>query len=378
MELLWRNGQVVLHSQTQKKPGTAPNQTRPFEKHDQTMLKHGGSCGNWNNLIQEEEESISWIQCPMEDTLEKELCSNLFIELPPHDPIQSDKLVRHSEEENPMPPPKFQVGGSVQHNCCSPGGFGKIVNFSNFSLPLKHNLGSRGGDAKEGSVITVGLSHCGSNQVGTEGDLSLFSSSGVGTGCLSSGHVKDNVMGLVSQQDKRQTETLEPTVTSSSGGGSGSSFGRPCKQSGSKRKGREAEDSECQSEVLLSLWSTTLNLFHLSLSLNKEFLKLALQAAEQEYGARNNESQRSRSTRRSRAAEVHNLSERVGCTGLHGVFLEIIHSYTPLFFIQKRRDRINEKMRALQELIPHSNKVCLLSQFSSFSYCSNCRNASRQ
>ncbi|KAF5207872.1 Transcription factor like [Thalictrum thalictroides] len=39
------------------------------------------------------------------------------------------------------------------------------------------------------------------------------------------------------------------------------------------------------------------------------------------------------STKRSRAAEVHNLSER------------------------KRRDRINEKMRALQELIPNCNKV---------------------
>ncbi|KAL9233443.1 hypothetical protein vseg_008444 [Gypsophila vaccaria] len=39
------------------------------------------------------------------------------------------------------------------------------------------------------------------------------------------------------------------------------------------------------------------------------------------------------SSKRSRAAEVHNLSER------------------------KRRDRINEKMRALQELIPNCNKV---------------------
>ncbi|KAK9161887.1 hypothetical protein Syun_008228 [Stephania yunnanensis] len=41
----------------------------------------------------------------------------------------------------------------------------------------------------------------------------------------------------------------------------------------------------------------------------------------------------STSTKRSRAAEVHNLSER------------------------RRRDRINEKMRALQELIPNCNKV---------------------
>lgn len=37
--------------------------------------------------------------------------------------------------------------------------------------------------------------------------------------------------------------------------------------------------------------------------------------------------------RRTRAAEVHNLSER------------------------RRRDRINEKMRALQELVPHCNKT---------------------
>jgi len=27
--------------------------------------------------------------------------------------------------------------------------------------------------------------------------------------------------------------------------------------------------------------------------------------------------------------------------------------------LQRRRDRINEKMRALQELIPNCNKVCL-------------------
>lgn len=42
---------------------------------------------------------------------------------------------------------------------------------------------------------------------------------------------------------------------------------------------------------------------------------------------------RSTSSKRSRAAEIHNLSER------------------------RRRDRINEKMRALQELIPNCNKV---------------------
>jgi phytochrome-interacting factor 4 len=43
--------------------------------------------------------------------------------------------------------------------------------------------------------------------------------------------------------------------------------------------------------------------------------------------------QKTTTAKRRRAAEVHNLSER------------------------RRRDRINEKMKALQELIPHCNKV---------------------
>ncbi|XP_074304218.1 transcription factor PIF3-like [Silene latifolia] len=53
---------------------------------------------------------------------------------------------------------------------------------------------------------------------------------------------------------------------------------------------------------------------------------------EESVGAKNIAHARA-SSKRSRAAEVHNLSER------------------------RRRDRINEKMRALQELIPNCNKV---------------------
>lgn len=56
--------------------------------------------------------------------------------------------------------------------------------------------------------------------------------------------------------------------------------------------------------------------------------------ADAEFGSpdRKKQTHASTSTKRSRAAEVHNLSER------------------------RRRDRINEKMRALQELIPRCNK----------------------
>lgn len=72
----------------------------------------------------------------------------------------------------------------------------------------------------------------------------------------------------------------------------------------------------------------------------------------------------STSTKRSRAAEVHNLSERVSnllqlykgqcsffCVFVIRLFMENIPT------LQRRRDRINEKMKALQELIPRCNKV---------------------
>ncbi|KAL6132856.1 hypothetical protein ACLB2K_065095 [Fragaria x ananassa] len=72
-----------------------------------------------------------------------------------------------------------------------------------------------------------------------------------------------------------------------------------------KRKSRDTDDSECQSEDV----------------------------EEESVGVKKVAHGRGTGSKRSRAAEVHNLSER------------------------RRRDRINEKMRALQELIPNCNKV---------------------
>ncbi|KAM6578531.1 hypothetical protein CsatB_030368 [Cannabis sativa] len=72
-----------------------------------------------------------------------------------------------------------------------------------------------------------------------------------------------------------------------------------------KRKFRDTEDSECHSDDV----------------------------DEESVGVKKTAHTRGSGSKRSRAAEVHNLSER------------------------RRRDRINEKMRALQELIPNCNKV---------------------
>nr|CAB3497972.1 unnamed protein product [Digitaria exilis] len=95
----------------------------------------------------------------------------------------------------------------------------------------------------------------------------------------------------------------------SSSGGSGSNYGGSGMPSDSghiqKTKGRCRDDSDSRSE-------------------DAEY-----EATEETKSS----SRRCGTKRRTRAAEVHNLSER------------------------RRRDRINEKMRALQELIPHCNKT---------------------
>nr|WQQ41797.1 bHLH55 protein [Camellia japonica] len=104
-------------------------------------------------------------------------------------------------------------------------------------------------------------------------------------------------------------KTVEPVVASSSvcsGNSAERASNDPSPTHNLKRKCRETDDSEGRSE----------DVEEESVGIRK--------AAPARGGA---------GSKRSRAAEVHNLSER------------------------RRRDRINEKMRALQELIPNCNKV---------------------
>ncbi|XP_077253278.1 transcription factor PIF4-like [Tasmannia lanceolata] len=316
VELLWQNGHVVLNNQTHRKPVLTSNQLKQLNKPEQPS-KGDGSFGNSSNLIQED-ETVSWLQYPLEDTLGKEFCSDFFFDISTVDSIGADKLNKVvTPEENAMPPPKLQVAGSVPQ---APSlAFGRIKNFSHLTRPIKAGLGSSNetveekgsgnliqGESGESSMLTRGLSHCGSNKVQNEVDLSHVSTNGVGATDMFGGMVKKDIHNMLFSNERSQTDTLEPTVTSSSGG-SGSSIRRMHKQTprikSHKRKDRDADGSDCQSEE-----------------------------AEYESVETKKAAKRPASARRSRAAEVHNLSER------------------------RRRDRINEKMKALQELIPHCNK----------------------
>ncbi|XP_074321040.1 transcription factor PIF3-like isoform X2 [Silene latifolia] len=115
-------------------------------------------------------------------------------------------------------------------------------------------------------------------------------------------HVPDGLISKVGGSGERNAEPVVAASSVCSGNGVGkASNERPCDL---KRKFRETTESEGPSE----------------------------EVEDESVGAKKAAHARA-SSKRIRAAEVHNLSER------------------------RRRDRINEKMRALQELIPNCNKV---------------------
>ncbi|KAL1189757.1 Transcription factor PIF5 [Cardamine amara subsp. amara] len=260
VELLWRDGQVVLQSQARRE-SSVPVQTHKqdtLRKTNNTYLDNQETVPKPNNNFLEDQETVSWIQYPPDDVVdpfESEFSSHFFSSIDnldgPQKPRTIEDTVKH--EAQAMAPPKFRS-----------------------------------------SVLTVGPSHCGSNQSTNDHQVTTL---------------------MVSMRD-RSNNVVERLETSS-GGSSGCSYGRNNKETGTgrsvtidrKRKHVMDADQESMSQSDIRLISTD------------------------DQTMDNKSSQRSGSTRRSRAAEVHNLSER------------------------RRRDRINERMKALQELIPHCSKT---------------------
>ncbi|KAJ1388010.1 Myc-type, basic helix-loop-helix [Sesbania bispinosa] len=181
VELLWQNGQVVMHSQTHRKPVGNSSDLRQVLKTDRSTLRTSGPYGN-----------------------------------------------------------------STPQNASSASASAQ------FKEKVTSNLSQS--EAREGSVMTVGSSHCGSNQIPQDPDLSRASSNGVWANTLSTEPkaVRDCVQRTIPQSDKGKSEMIEPTVTSSSGG-SGSSIGRTCSLStrshGQKRKATDEEASEEQNKA---------------------------------------------------------------------------------------------------------------------------------
>jgi len=296
VELLWQNGQVVIHSQANRRLLGNSSSMRQVQKTAQSTLRASEPYENSNNLDQE--EPASWIQYPLDDPLEQEFCSNLLSELPPPCEVESyHKPIRQLEEEkfanifspssqplpsnmksscvqglqeNPMPASGFHVADSSQ-KINDFGASRKVLNFPHFSAPRNVSSTSQKttarlsqSEAREHSVVTVGSSHCGSNHIPQDQDVNRVSSSGVwattNNATLSSEpEAVDCIQRPIPRSERGKSEMIEPTVTSSSGGSGSNGIGRTCSLStrdhGQKRKGTEEEEAlEEQSEVIFFLF----------------------------------------------------------------------------------------------------------------------------
>ncbi|KAL5205259.1 hypothetical protein ABZP36_033468 [Zizania latifolia] len=266
IELLWCNGHVVMQSQAPRKP------PRPEKAAAAAM---------------QEEEPAAWFQHPVDDALEKDLFSEMFGEMT----AAADVRRAGKEERGPVtaiqsrlvPPPW------TAHAAREKAEFGDVDDALGV---LEVVVAQTGGDLRaaaetgESSMLTIGSSICGSNQVQTPG---AARPPGNGMAGAARAHYTATVASS-STRSRSCTAKTEPPGAASSG----------------KRRQRDAMESAGSP----------------SEDVDSDSAAVTCQPA-----------QKLTTAKRRRAAEVHNLSER------------------------RRRDRINEKMKALQELIPHCNKT---------------------
>lgn len=237
-----------MSSQTLRKPSTTTDET---------------FCGR---LLQAD-ETASWFHYSIDENLEKEF--PFFCDIPSAEPAkespssQSKTILKQynnlSLEEGHISPAKLQDGDApvaAGANLSS----GRLPNFSFFSA---EKMGFRGGgngvqEGREPSMVTVGSSHCGSNQVQNEGNYSRVS------GMFARPAAVDAHKKSPQNDKKNNNDTMETTLTSSSGG-SGGSLARTGKQADSnhshKRKGRDADGFESHSEVTSAFLSIQLMSF---------------------------------------------------------------------------------------------------------------------
>ncbi|EEF41301.1 transcription factor PIF1 isoform X2 [Ricinus communis] len=356
MELLWHNGQVVVQTQSLKKPqqqhhkyddAVIPvDQSNPRDviRTAQEHHNHNNNSNNNNNnnnnthnsnLFMQEDEMASWLHYPINDTnFDQDFCADLLYPTSAAAACVTSTTTNtttttttnnsfapvrslHNPEIRSQQPP-VSATATASRPPIPPTRRAQVVqNFAYFSRHRARdgaNVAESGpskvkpvarestvvdsSETPEGIALDSRISEAAFGRSTSGGDNGGVGGAAAACGASSRGNNNNN--------NREMTTTCEMTVTSSPGGSSASAEPpqpqRPPADD-RKRKGREEETEYYHSEDV-------------------EF-----ESADAKKQARG-----STSTKRSRAAEVHNLSER------------------------RRRDRINEKMRALQELIPRCNK----------------------
>lgn len=313
MELIWKNGEVIMQSQNQR----SVRKSDLFSEQSAVEETVAASAP----LFMQEDEMASWLQSPVNDSsLDDFLYSTPSCAAVTSAAVPAGEISTSTVEIRP--PSEGTISSSPrpiipQLRCTESELPHRLQNFEHFSrLPneaiLRKGTTSSSGhsirpstivDSNETPIAAVPeyvVSRI-SDNVTPASDVNFRGVEMTGTATTSGG--------------RGVTTGCELTLTSSTSGSGDSVSARAepphpshkveahAAADDRKRKGREPDDNEGISEDF-------------------EF----------EFADARKEVRSSASAKKSRAAEVHNLSER------------------------KRRDRINEKMKALQELIPRCNK----------------------
>ncbi|XP_004292266.1 PREDICTED: transcription factor PIF1-like [Fragaria vesca subsp. vesca] len=314
MELVWHNGQLVMHSQSQR-----PAQKR--SKYDVVIPEHITAPAappqqqpeTQPQLFMHEDEMASWLHYPLND--DDSFCSDLL-----YNNSSNVQPNNNNTANSPPAPPRPPVHPLPRRSEAQNFLLFSRLNSNNNKSPFVSAAAAAPRSVVRETTTVVDSSDTplvGPGSRATESRLDNNDSPGIS---MSGGGGLATATTATAASAGKDALTCEMSLTSSPGGGSTSGSGSLSAEMVStqkpppplpppvdrKRKGREREpdDAECQSE----------------------------QDVEFESGSAKKVNRGSSSTKRSRAAEVHNLSER------------------------RRRDRINEKMRTLQELIPRCNK----------------------
>ncbi|XP_009794497.1 transcription factor PIF1 [Nicotiana tabacum] len=346
MELLWHNGQVVMQSQNQRSlkkshisngggGGGSGDALIPSEQAVSREIRHVEETTTPQQLFMQEDEMASWLHYPLDDSssFERDLYADLLystpsatvttaappreirtppVEIRPPPPHPSPAPPIAVAPRPPIPPPARRPGTESSHRFQNFGHFSRLPSRTRSELGPSNSSKS----PRESTVVD-------SNETPISGPESRVSQVAdnvvpVPGGNGACGAVNVNGTATASTAIREPATTCELSVTSSPGSGNSinASAEPPLSETAAlatptaaasndrKRKGIETDDGDGQNED-----------------------------AEFGSGDTKKHARGSTSTKRSRAAEVHNLSER------------------------RRRDRINEKMRALQELIPRCNKT---------------------
>ncbi|XP_076912374.1 transcription factor PIF3-like [Bidens hawaiensis] len=299
VELVWEKGQVLMQGQSSKAKKTPVSsnfqfQTSRIHEKDAILDVIGSN---------QDDDIVPWLNYPLDD-----YCPDLLPELSgvtAHEPAMHNipNVIEKKVNKDPgsrtshlfsFSDPTVRSGVSDIGNISIRSK--PVFNFSHFSRPAAKVM------AKVNAQKEVGQPSSDVVKIGSNPSASKPVDKPVPPPCVDFNKSANDVNG------SKETVKCNEPIGAASSVCSGNSVDRASNDltKNYKKRSRDMEDFECQSQ----------------------------DDEEESLGTKTARASRSGSgSKRSRAAEVHNLSER------------------------RRRDRINEKMRALQELIPNCNKV---------------------